>query len=73
MYMKFWERVSIRIREQNTSQQWVASKIGVRPDSFSRWINRDVLPDAERATLIAKALGTTVEYLVSGEAPRAVD
>ena len=63
--MEFWNRVIDRIKDQKTSQRWVAEKIGVRPDSFSRWITTGVLPNVAQAVKIAEALDTTVEALVA--------
>jgi len=65
--MDFWQRVLKKIDDERTTQAWVASKIGMRPDSFSRWISRDVWPGVDMGVGIAKALGTTAEYLVTGE------
>jgi hypothetical protein len=37
-------------------------------DSFNGWRRRNVLPRADEAVKIAKAMGTTVEELVDGDA-----
>jgi transcriptional regulator with XRE-family HTH domain len=47
----------------------LAQDIGVSFGTFQGWIARDTLPDAVFAHKIAQALGTTVEYLVTGSAP----
>jgi transcriptional regulator with XRE-family HTH domain len=65
--VSFWTRVKELIDSQNTTQEWVATKMGKRPDTFSRWISRDTMPTAEEAYFIASALNTTVEYLVTGK------
>jgi hypothetical protein len=65
----FWKRVKIQIESENTTMEWVAKQIQIRPDSFRRWASRKVLPNAEQSVGIAKALKTTVEYLVTGEEP----
>mgnify|MGYP000156238730 CR=1 FL=1 len=67
--MGFWQRVKERIKALNTTQEWVASKIPIRADSFSRWIQRNTLPRADEAYRIAKALDTSVEYLLTGNDP----
>jgi transcriptional regulator with XRE-family HTH domain len=64
--MTFWERVEAEIGKAKTTQEWVAGKVGTRPDSFSRWKKKGILPDASEAVAIAHALGATVEYLVTG-------
>lgn len=63
----FWKRVKSRIREFNTTQEWVANKIGVSLNTFKGWIVHDRLPRVDLAVAIAKALETTVEWLLEGE------
>jgi len=65
----FWNRVREALSAQGTTQEWVARKIGIRPDSFSRWIGRGILPSVDQGAAIASALGTTTEYLVTGKDP----
>lgn len=63
----FWEMVKIKIQAENTTMEWVARQINIRPDSFRRWSSRKILPNAKKAVGIASALNTTVEFLVTGE------
>lgn len=65
-YMQFWERVKAEIKEQNTTQGWIAGQIPVPADLFRRWISKNIMPNADQAVAIAKALGTSVEALVTG-------
>lgn len=65
--MGFWIRVKNEIRQARTTQEWVATKVGVRPDTFSRWIQRNTMPNADQVVAIAHVLGVTVEYLVTGK------
>jgi len=65
--MEFWDRVQARIEDQGKSQKLVAESLGIRPDMLSRWIHREILPDAAQAVGIAAALNTTVEFLVTGK------
>jgi len=65
--MDFWQRVKTQIKSQDTSQAWVANKIPIGPEKFSRWISSNVMPKADQAQIIAQALNTTVEYLVTGK------
>ncbi|QSH93589.1 helix-turn-helix domain-containing protein [Treponema phagedenis] len=68
LYMlDFWIRVKDLIKEQNTTQDKIATQINERADNFSRWIQKDRLPDAEQSYKIADALGVSVEYLVTGK------
>jgi transcriptional regulator with XRE-family HTH domain len=63
----FWERVKHRIKEENTTQEWVASKSGINFGTFNNWIYHNRLPDVFQAQRIAETLGVTVEYLVGAE------
>ncbi len=65
--MELWDRIQQLIEEKHTTQDWVAGKTGRRPDSFRRMRSKNTLPDAEEIIKIAKALGVTAEYLVTGE------
>ncbi|QEK06232.1 helix-turn-helix domain-containing protein [Treponema phagedenis] len=68
LYMlDFWIRVKDLIKEQNTTQDKIATQINERADNFSRWIQKDRLPNAEQSYKIADALGVSVEYLVTGK------
>lgn len=65
----FWSNVKKLIKEQNTTQEWVANTAGISFRTFQNWMTRKRLPDADEAFKIASALGTTVEYLVTGAGP----
>ena len=65
--LDFWIRVKDKIKAANLTQDSVAAAIEERSDNFSRWIQRDRLPDAEQTYKIASILGVSVEYLVTGE------
>ena len=53
---------------QNTTYRWLAEKIVHKSETtVSGWRSQNVLPRADDAVLIARALGTTVEELVTGE------
>jgi transcriptional regulator with XRE-family HTH domain len=62
----FWENVKKEIKEQNTTQEWVAKKSGISFNTFQGWISKEIYPRVNDAVRIATALDTTVEYLVSG-------
>jgi transcriptional regulator with XRE-family HTH domain len=62
----FWETVKKEIKEKNTTQEEIAQKAGVSFNTFHGWISKGVLPRASDAVLIARALNTTVEFLVTG-------
>ena len=64
-------RMKNRIKEalefNRMSQHDLAERIGVTETSISRYVNGSRAPKAPVAIRIAKALGTTVEYLFSEE------
>lgn len=69
--MNFWTRVKTEIKKQNTTQEWIAKKIGVRQDVFSRWIQRDTLPKIDKAYSIAQLLEVSLQYLLTGQSSAA--
>lgn len=64
--MDFWDAVRARIREQNTKIESVANDAGISTNTLNGWISKGRLPRVDEATRLAKALGTTVEYLITG-------
>lgn len=64
--MDFWTRLKLMIRENNTTQEWVARRIGVPFGTFRKWLTRKTYPNAIESVKIAKLLNTSVEYLVMG-------
>jgi transcriptional regulator with XRE-family HTH domain len=65
--MDFWERLRVEIKNNNTTQEWIASKTGIPFGTLRKWFSRKTMPNADQAVRIAQALGTTVEELVTGE------
>ena len=61
---RFWERVFRSL--DGVKDSWLADKIGVSPSTLSTWKTKERLPGADQAVAIARALGVTVEYLVTG-------
>ncbi len=67
--MEIWERVKRLIKEQNTTQEWLAKQIGpngIPSQTLRRWISHNVMCNADQAFCIAKALGVSVEFLLTG-------
>lgn len=64
--MDLWDRIKSEVRNKNTTQAWVAEKAGVPFGTFQRWLSQKTMPNADQAMAIAKALDTTVEFLLSG-------
>lgn len=65
--MTFWERVETLRKEQNTSYRWLASIMGVSETTVSTMRHAGTEPRASDAVKIARALGTTVEFLTNGD------
>ena len=63
----FWRRVKDLIKSQNTTQEWVANSANVSFSNLKQQIFHNRIPVADEAVRIAKALNTSVEYLVTGE------
>ncbi|MCL2193825.1 MAG: helix-turn-helix domain-containing protein [Treponema sp.] len=64
--MDFWTRLKGEIRAKNTTQEWIANKIGVPFGTFRKWLNRKTYPNLKEGQEIAKLLDTSVEYLLTG-------
>jgi transcriptional regulator with XRE-family HTH domain len=62
----FWDMVKKEVERQNTSFEWLYRKTKISKGTFSSWKNRNILPRADEAFLIANALRVTVEYLLTG-------
>jgi transcriptional regulator with XRE-family HTH domain len=64
--MDFWIRLKNEIKAKNTTQEWIAGKIGVPLSTFRKWMTRKTYPNLKEGTEIAKLLDTSAEYLVTG-------
>ena len=64
--MNFWMRLKNEIKAKNTTQEWIAGKIGVPLSTFRKWMTRKTYPDIREGIEIAKLLETSAEYLVTG-------
>ena len=62
----FWSRVE-DLYNEDLNQSWLSHETGIKQSTISGWKRKDRLPPADRAALIARALGVSVEYLVFGE------
>jgi transcriptional regulator with XRE-family HTH domain len=64
--MDFWMRLKNEIKAKNTTQEWIAGKIGVPLSTFRKWMTRKTYPDMREGVEIARLLDTSAEYLVTG-------
>jgi len=62
----FWEIVKKEVDKQHTSFEWLYQKTQIPKGTFSSWKNRNTIPRADEAFLIANALKVSVEYLLTG-------
>jgi transcriptional regulator with XRE-family HTH domain len=67
--MDFWTRLKTEIKEKNTTQEWLAGKIGVPFGTFRKWLTRKTYPDLKQGLEIAELLNTSAEYLITGSGP----
>ncbi|MDR2923525.1 MAG: helix-turn-helix domain-containing protein [Treponema sp.] len=67
--MDFWMRLKNEIKAKNTTQEWIAGKIGVPFGTFRKWMTRRTYPNIKEGIEIAKLLETSAEYLVTGNGP----
>ena len=64
--VEFWKRTNKLIKDKNSKQENVAQECGIPYQTFRSWVTRQTFLDALQTYKIAKALNTTVEYLVTG-------
>lgn len=64
--IEFWQRVRDLLKDNDIKQYELADLLDMSSNSFSQWIRNDTLPNASKTYQIAKALGVSVEYLVTG-------
>ena len=62
----FWKMVKKEVTRQHTSFEWLYRKTHISKGTFSSWKNRNIIPRADEALLIARALKVSVEYLLTG-------
>ena len=65
----FWTRVNILIKEKSMTQTELSVSCGFNPRRIQNLSGGNRLPDVHEGYLIAQALGTSVEYLITGENP----
>lgn len=63
----FWIRTNALIKQLNKTQRGLSLECGFTDRKIENQSSNDRIPDAIEAVKIAKALNTTVEYLVTGE------
>lgn len=64
--MNFWERVEYLLEQKDITKKELAMTLGFNSSNISKGKREGSYPSAETAVAIARFLGTTVEYLVTG-------
>ena len=64
--LDFYVRVKSLAKTRKTTIEYVAGEAGLTLASYNAYRRHENLPRADEALKIAQALGTTVEYLVTG-------
>lgn len=64
--MNFADRLKVLRKQKGISQSKLAELIGVHFTQVSRYEREETKPNAEAMTKLAKALDTTVDYLMNG-------
>lgn len=65
--MDFWDNVSTELEYLGMTGKTLSEKAGIAASSITKGKKLGSCPSAETAVKIAKILGVSVEYLVSGE------
>ena len=66
----FWERVKVLIKARKMTQESLAKSADVNFSNLKQQIFYNRLPVVDEAVRIARSLGTTVEYLMTGNGER---
>jgi len=66
-------RLKNEIKAKNTTQEWIAGKIGVPLSTFRKWMTRKTYPNLKEGIEIAELLEVSAEYLVTGKDPEGLD
>jgi transcriptional regulator with XRE-family HTH domain len=62
-----WKNIKSEIKRSKSTQKILAEKTGISLGNLQQQIHHKRIPDAIEIFIIAKALHTSVEHLISGE------
>lgn len=65
--MNFWENVVAELEYQNIERKHLANAVGFDVSNIGKGLKNGNVPLADTAVGIARFLGVSVEYLVTGE------
>ena len=63
----FWGRVRLRIKEKSVTQAEAAKVCGVPHSTLRNWMSKNMVPPLNYAHRLARYLGVSLEYLISGQ------
>ena len=69
---EFWERINSLIKQEKTTQRALSKECGFTERRIETLVSTERHPDAIEAFFMAKALKTTVEYLLTGQPPEGI-
>ena len=65
----FWDNVAAELEYLGMTNKVLAEKVGITASNIGKGQKQGSSPSAETAVKIAKVLGVSVEYLVTGSQP----
>ena len=72
--MSFRDNLRETLEFTGMEQKELAAKTGLSLKTIENYVKKDSsVPSADKAVLIAQALGVTVEYLINGRKPKKID
>lgn len=66
----FGDRLKQSIKDSGFKNKSLAKKLGVHPNTLTRWINEERLPDIDMAYQISTELNCSLEWLITGKDER---
>lgn len=67
MKSDFWNRVEVERDRLNITRKELATVTGISKNTIETWFSRLTIPPGDRCLSIAKALGVSIEYLITGD------
>ena len=65
----FWNRVKALIKKKGLTQEETAKACRIKFSTFRNWMSVPVIPPVSDAYKLARYLGVSLEFLISGKGP----
>ena len=65
----FWKRIKHLIKIKAVTQQTALKACGISYNTFKGWVSKKYFPPLEAAYKLARYLGVSVDFLISGKGP----